>query len=88
MSSSSILMLAVAKADVKTTKLLLSKGADLFFKSEFEDWNVFDEAQRVNNPEINKLLERTCEKSISNRIMCRSKQANFFFYKWFNSNKQ
>ena len=70
--SSSILMLAVAHEDMETTKLLLSKNADIFFIDRIETFDVFDQAQYVNNPEINEQLEKACEMSISRRIKCRS----------------
>ncbi len=68
MSSQSLLMIAVGGNDLATTKLLLSRGANINFKSEFGDNDVFTEATRTGNQEIFNLLDSACAKS----VMCRA----------------
>jgi len=71
MTSRSLLMIAVSVNDAATTKLLLARNADLGFKDQFEGSDVFDEANRINNPVILEMLYNACESSIGSRIKCR-----------------
>ena len=79
MSSYSLLMVAVTMNDAATTKLLLSRNADLSFKDEFEGYDVFDKAYRQNNSAILDMLYNACDRSIASRIKCRLKRASYLF---------
>lgn len=73
MSSNSILMMAVKNNDLRTTELLLSRGANLSFESQFEGYDVFDIVAENRNSEMFKLIDNTCELNFLYRAELRSK---------------
>jgi hypothetical protein len=79
MTSQSLLMVTVSMNDASTTKLLLTRNADLGFKDQFEGRDVFDEAHKVNNPEILNMLYNACDRTVGTRIGCRIKKVTALF---------
>lgn len=79
MTSQSLLMVSVSMNDPTTTRLLLTRNVDLWFKGEFEGQDVLDEAYRVNNPEIVNMLYSFCESSMGSRIKCRIRKVKYLF---------
>ncbi|MDQ3633533.1 MAG: hypothetical protein M3405_03365 [Acidobacteriota bacterium] len=73
MSSNSILIMAAKNDDLATVKLLLSRGANLSFESEFEGYDVFDVVAENGNYEIFKLIDNACELNFLHRAELRSK---------------
>ncbi len=74
MSSNSILIIAAKNDDLATVKLLLSRGANLSFESEFEGYDVFDIAAENGNYEIFKLIDNACGLNFLHRAELRSKK--------------
>jgi hypothetical protein len=74
MTHKSLLMIALGKNDVETTKLLLSRGADVNFKSDFEGWSLFDTVREPGHDEANAFFLRVCDQNLRCRFESRSKK--------------
>jgi ankyrin repeat protein len=67
-SDKSALQIAISNNDLQITKLLLERGANLYFKGHFGG-SVFETAKETGNQEIITILENACE----NDLVCRAK---------------
>ena len=66
-------MIAIGNNDVETAKLLLSRGADVNFKSDFEDWTLFDAASEAGHEETTAIFRSACDNDFRCRFESRKK---------------
>jgi hypothetical protein len=73
MTHESLLMIAISNNDVETSKLLLSRGADVNFKSDYEGRTMFDTANEAGHEETSAIFRSACDRNFRCRFESRKK---------------